>query len=177
MNSFARYSYDLCCCSELNEKPLWLYVRVLSIRQMVLTTSDCCRRFRQPRMRFSSEVFAVWLLQRRPVYKSSQRADRQRNRIPSVRRALDSALSGSTHKRLSSLTWPSNWIGHAFSTSKSVRRRRRNCRAGGGRPVSVDVRPHKALMCLGLPPALCNQAAGDAESACWIDIELNEYRI
>jgi len=56
-------------------------------------------------------------------------------------------LSGNTHKRLSSLTWPSNWIGHAFSPSESVRRG-----AGGGRPVPVDVRLHKALMCLGVRP-------------------------
>jgi len=139
------------------------------------TASYCCGGFQPRQIRFSFAVFAVWLLQRRPVQILSL-ADRQRNRILSARRVLDSTLSGSTHRQLSSLTWTSNWIGHAFSPSKSVRRRR-SCRAGSGRTVSVDVRPHKALMCLGLPPALRRHAAVDAVSARWIDIELNEYRI
>jgi len=57
---------------------------------------------------------------------------------------------------------------------------RRNCRAGSNRPVSVDVQPHKALMCLGLPPT----PVGSALRVCCrgrrrqtLYRQLNRYRI
>jgi len=109
-----------------------------SVDKAPVLTTDQRRRRRIPaattRTRFCSAVLAVRLVQRRPVQILTA-ADRQRNRILLARRVLrDSALSKHTHKRLSSLTWPSNWIGRAFSPFKSVRRRG-SCRAGGGRSL------------------------------------------